>query len=157
MLVSIQAKPGVALAARRCPGCAPAGSRLEGVEGLRLCSRPACREAARATLTYVYADSTAVLGPLATYPEPHCYDLCAPHANRLTVPSGWSLIRLQLPETPRQSSEATDELYALAHAVKEERPAAPEAKPAPRNSRGPRLDARPRLAVLPQDEEESGR
>ena len=44
-----------------------------------------------ATLTYVYADSTAVLGPLATYAEPHCYDLCEQHANRVSVPSGWSL------------------------------------------------------------------
>ncbi|WP_421014962.1 DUF3499 domain-containing protein, partial [Glutamicibacter creatinolyticus] len=93
------------------------------MEGLRLCSRPACREQARATLTYVYADSTAVLGPLATYPEPHCYDLCAQHADRLTVPSGWKLMRLQLPDSLQQSAAQDDELYALAHAVKEERPA----------------------------------
>ena len=33
-----------------------------------------------ATLTYVYRESTAVLGPLATYAEPHTYDLCARHA-----------------------------------------------------------------------------
>ena len=38
------------------------------------------------TLTYVYADSVAVVGPLATFAEPHAYDLCAVHAERLTVP-----------------------------------------------------------------------
>lgn len=127
------------------------------MEAHRLCSRPACGEPARATLTYVYADSTAVLGPLATYPEPHCYDLCARHADRLTVPSGWNLIRMHLPESLQQElqqqQDATDELYALAHAVKEERVAQPEANTTPRAARGPRLDARPRLAVLPQDEE----
>ena len=55
----------------------------------RRCSRPACKQAAVHTLTYVYRDSTAVLGPLAAYVEPHCYDLCAAHADRMTVPIGW--------------------------------------------------------------------
>jgi hypothetical protein len=41
----------------------------------RRCSKPSCNGAAVSTLTYVYADSTAVLGPIATYAEPHCYDL----------------------------------------------------------------------------------
>ena len=69
------------------------------------------------TLTYVYADSTAVLGPLATYAEPHCYDLCAPHAERLTVPRGWEVIRLAPdPEALRPSA---DDLEALANAVRE--------------------------------------
>ncbi|MFP3467809.1 DUF3499 domain-containing protein, partial [Leifsonia sp. SIMBA_070] len=66
------------------------------MDSLRLCSRSACRQAAVATLTYVYADSTAVLGPLATYAEPHCYDLCSSHAARLTVPLGWEVVRLNL-------------------------------------------------------------
>src|SRR3974377_1817772 len=57
----------------------------------RLCSRPACKQPALYTLTYVYRDSTAVLGPLATYVEPHCYDLCAAHAGRITVPRGWGV------------------------------------------------------------------
>ncbi|MCW4465104.1 DUF3499 domain-containing protein [Glutamicibacter sp. MNS18] len=127
------------------------------MEALRLCSRPACREQARATLTYVYADSTAVLGPLATYPEPHCYDLCARHADGLTVPSGWSLIRQQLPKSLEQAGEATDELYALAHAVKEQRDPVPEPGSTQRSSRGPRLDTRPRLSVLPSEDELPGR
>ena len=50
---------------------------------MRRCSRTACNRPAVATLTYVYADSTAVVGPLATYAEPHCYDLCTVHGERL--------------------------------------------------------------------------
>lgn len=101
----------------------------------RLCSRSACRQAAIATLTYVYADSTAVLGPLATYAEPHCYDLCTVHAARLTAPLGWEVVRLALPEPGRLGN---DDLYALANAVREnstQAPAAPSPEaPAPRTS-----------------------
>lgn len=87
------------------------------VGSIRQCSRSACTRSAIATLTYVYADSTAVLGPLATYAEPHCYDLCAEHAARLTVPRGWEVLRLALPEqTPEPN---TDDLLALADAVRE--------------------------------------
>lgn len=70
-----------------------------------------------ATLTYVYADSTAVLGPLALYAEPHSYDLCADHAERLTVPRGWEVLRLALPATPPEPNP--DDLLALANAVRE--------------------------------------
>jgi hypothetical protein len=70
-----------------------------------------------ATLTYVYADSTAVLGPLATYAEPHCYDLCEQHAGSLTVPRGWEVLRLAMPSTPHQPGP--DDLLALANAVRE--------------------------------------
>jgi hypothetical protein len=52
-----------------------------------------CQEEAVATLTYVYADSMAVLGPLASAPEPHSYDLCARHAERLSPPQGWTILR----------------------------------------------------------------
>lgn len=79
-----------------------------------------------ATLTYVYADSTAVLGPLATYAEPHCYDLCEQHADSLTVPRGWEVMRLAMPATP--AGPGPDDLLALANAVREaaSRPAAEE-------------------------------
>ncbi|WP_307005523.1 DUF3499 domain-containing protein [Sinomonas atrocyanea] len=83
---------------------------------LRHCSRSACRQAAVATLTYVYADSTAVLGPLATFAEPHSYDLCATHADRLTVPRGWDVLRLALPAAPARNP---DDILALADAVRE--------------------------------------
>ena len=70
-----------------------------------------------ATLTYVYADSTAVLGPLATYAEPHCYDLCAEHAERLTAPRGWEVLRLAPDALAAGPSD--DDLLALADAVRE--------------------------------------
>jgi Protein of unknown function (DUF3499) len=70
-----------------------------------------------ATLTYVYSDSTAVLGPLATYAEPHCYDLCAQHAERLTAPRGWEVVRLA-PDADL-AGPSHDDLLALADAVRE--------------------------------------
>lgn len=63
----------------------------------------------------MYADSTAVLGPLATYVEPHSYDLCAEHSDRLTAPLGWEMVRL--PGEPAEPS--SDDLEALADAVRE--------------------------------------
>ncbi|HWU47828.1 MAG TPA: DUF3499 family protein [Humibacter sp.] len=59
----------------------------------RPCSKVACSREAVATLTYDYADSMAVLGPLALTAEPHTYDLCSAHAERLSVPQGWQVIR----------------------------------------------------------------
>lgn len=85
------------------------------VSPVRRCSRTACKQSAVYTLTYVYADSTAVLGPLATYVEPHGYDLCAEHADRLTAPRGWEMVRL-----PVETAEpGGDDLEALADAVRE--------------------------------------
>ena len=72
----------------------------------------ACGKPAVATLTYVYADSTAVLGPLATYAEPHCYDLCVAHSERLTAPRGWEVLRLA--PDPADLGPTTDDLEALA-------------------------------------------
>ena len=69
-----------------------------------------------ATLTYVYSDSTAVVGPLATSAEPHSYDLCERHARRLTVPRGWEVVRYE-GEYPTEPS--ADDLTALAEAVRE--------------------------------------
>ena len=74
------------------------------------------------TLTYVYRDSTAVLGPLAAYVEPHCYDLCADHAGRLTAPRGWDVVRLPLQAEEAPQAQA-DDLEALADAVREAAPA----------------------------------
>jgi hypothetical protein len=88
----------------------------------RRCSRPGCRQDAVCTLTYVYRDSTAVLGPLAAYVEPHCYDLCDAHAGRLTAPLGWDVVRLPVhPEEPLPTQG--DDLEALANAVREAEPA----------------------------------
>ncbi|NUR24758.1 MAG: DUF3499 domain-containing protein [Catenulispora sp.] len=84
----------------------------------RRCSRTACSRPAVATLTYVYADSTAVLGPLAAYIEPHSYDLCAEHSQRLTAPRGWAVLRLTEPD-PGPVQPSSDDLEALANAVRE--------------------------------------
>ena len=83
----------------------------------RRCTKPACDSRAVATLTYIYADSTAVLGPLATYAEPHCYDLCEAHSRNLTVPMGWEVVRLELGESPATPTQ--DDIEALANAVRE--------------------------------------
>ena len=70
-----------------------------------------------ATLTYVYAESTAVVGPLAAYAEPHSYDLCEQHASRLTAPRGWELVQLEFDAADLAPS--SDDLEALANAVRE--------------------------------------
>ncbi|KQR16672.1 DUF3499 domain-containing protein [Cellulomonas sp. Leaf334] len=87
------------------------------MRSVRQCSRTACGRAAVATLTYVYADSTAVLGPLAQHAEPHSYDLCVEHAERLTAPRGWEVVRLTPEFSPAPPSR--DDLLALADAVRE--------------------------------------
>ncbi|HXL96209.1 MAG TPA: DUF3499 domain-containing protein [Streptosporangiaceae bacterium] len=86
----------------------------------RCCSRTACKNLPVYTLTYVYRDSTAVLGPLAAYTEPHCYDLCEKHAGRLTAPRGWDVVRL--PVDPGDAQSRADDLEALANAVMDNRP-----------------------------------
>lgn len=70
------------------------------------------------TLTYVYLDSTAVLGPLATRAEPHSYDLCRQHATSLSAPRGWEVIRLSEPDEA-SAEPSGDDLLALANAVRE--------------------------------------
>lgn len=112
--VILRAMPGAA--ERRRQGAGKRGYGLP-VRSVRQCSRTACGRPAVATLTYVYADSTAVLGPLATLAEPHSYDLCAEHASRLTAPRGWEVVRL----TPEfvEVGPSHDDLVALAEAVRE--------------------------------------
>ncbi|MFZ2501866.1 MAG: DUF3499 family protein, partial [Nocardioides sp.] len=65
----------------------------------------------------MYADQTAVLGPLATFAEPHAYDLCELHAERLSAPRGWEVVRLALGTVEAGPNE--DDLLALAEAVRE--------------------------------------
>ncbi len=56
------------------------------------------------------------MGPLATYAEPHAYDLCDAHSERLSAPRGWEVLRLA-PEA--QQGPSSDDLLALADAVRE--------------------------------------
>jgi Protein of unknown function (DUF3499) len=116
----------------------------------RCCSRTACKQSPVYTLTYVYKDSTAVLGPLATYTDPHSWDLCEMHAARLVVPRGWDVVRL--PPDPAQ--ERADDLEALANIVRDvgraER-ASGQQRPAvqPRQAAPGRAAAAPRPAAEP--------
>jgi hypothetical protein len=116
----------------------------------RRCSRPACKQVALFTLTYVYRDSTAVLGPLAAYTEPHCYDLCAAHADRMTVPRGWEVVRL--PAVPAE--QEADDLEALANAVREA--AVPQAAAEP-VGQGIEVGRRGHLRVLRSSPPDRGR
>ena len=84
----------------------------------RRCCRPGCPHYAVATLTFVYSDSTAVVGPLATASEPHSCDLCVSHAGRITAPRGWELVRHA---GPLAVNPDEDDLIALAEAVREGR------------------------------------
>jgi hypothetical protein len=85
----------------------------------------------------VYKDSTAVLGPLAGYVDPHSWDLCEMHAARLVVPRGWDVVRL--PPDPAQ--ERADDLEALANIVRDvgraERAAQPRPAAQPRQAQRP--------------------
>jgi hypothetical protein len=95
---------------------------LSSVNVPRRCCRPGCPHYAVATLTFVYSDSTAVVGPLATVSEPHSWDLCVAHAGRITAPRGWELVRHA---GPLPSHPDEDDLVALADAVREGRDGAP--------------------------------
>jgi Protein of unknown function (DUF3499) len=111
----------------------------------RCCSRTACKKPPVYTLTYVYRDSTAVLGPLAVSVDPHSWDLCEMHAGRLVVPRGWDVVRL--PADPAQ--ERADDLEALANVVREvgSRPAPSRAAAQPRPVGQARPGAQPRPGV----------
>lgn len=118
----------------------------------RQCSRPGCQQVAVYTLTYVYRDSTAVLGPLAASVEPHCYDLCSRHAERMTAPRGWDVLRLPLRQ-PEAEPAPADDLEALADAVREA--SAPEAGAEP-TGQGVEVLRRGHLRVLRSAPTDSG-
>ena len=97
-----------------------------------------------ATLTYAYSDLTAVVGPLASFAEPHSYDLCEEHAVRLTVPRGWEDVR-HVGDFPAPIPH-TDDLEALADAVRE----AARVEPGPIVADGePSTGRRGHLRVVP--------
>lgn len=121
----------------------------------RQCSRPACKQLAVYTLTYVYRDSTAVLGPLAAFVEPHCYDLCARHADRMTAPRGWDVVRLPLGDPPDETAVVeADDLEALANAVRE---ATSPRTPAEPTGQGIEVGRRGHLRVLRSAPTDGGR
>ena len=98
----------------------------------RSCSKLTCNREAVCTLTYVYSDSTAVIGALSARREPHAYDLCPAHADALTAPRGWRIVRLEAP-----GGWSRDDLDDVVQAVSTDD--APPARRAP--GRGPSLGA----------------
>ncbi|WJY67482.1 hypothetical protein CAURIS_02790 [Corynebacterium auris] len=74
-----------------------------------------------ATLIYAYAESTAVVGPLAPVQDPHAWDLCERHSSHITAPVGWELVRVEQVEIEDEELDAMSEedLTALAAAVRE--------------------------------------
>jgi hypothetical protein len=91
-----------------------------------------------------------VLGPLASRSEPHGYDLCQVHAQTLSAPRGWEVIRLAVEEPVGPSS---DDLLALADAVREvglsyDPPPGPDPGPPSRRSGIVELGRRGHLTVL---------
>ncbi|WP_084129334.1 DUF3499 domain-containing protein [Demequina sp. NBRC 110055] len=87
------------------------------MKSTRQCTRTTCDRAAAATLTYVYDDSTVVVGQLSAQAEPHSYDLCAHHADRFTAPRGWDVVHIHQEFT--DAGPSPDDLDALARAVRE--------------------------------------
>ena len=116
------------------------------VSPVRRCSRSACGRNAVTTLTYVYADQTAVLGPLATFAEPHAYDLCDAHSERLSAPRGWEVLRLA--PDPAAQGPSSDDLLALADAVREAARPMPAQVPGPAQETGREVARRGHLRVL---------
>ena len=57
-----------------------------------------------------------MVGPLATFNEPHSYDLCERHALRLTAPRGWDVVRHE--GEFAEPEPTADDLTALAEAVR---------------------------------------
>jgi hypothetical protein len=58
----------------------------------RSCARPGCGTSASATFGYDYAARTVWLDDLALDSHPAVYDVCARHADALSVPNGWHLV-----------------------------------------------------------------
>lgn len=83
----------------------------------RWCSRTACSGRASTTLTFDYPGQMAVVGPLSPSVDPASYDLCRTHADRMSVPQGWDVMRL--PELDVAPPPAVDDLLALADAIRE--------------------------------------
>jgi hypothetical protein len=115
----------------------------------RRCSRTPCGRPAINTLTYVYADQTAVLGPLSTFAEPHAYDLCELHSERLSAPRGWEVLRLAPDRATQGPTE--DDLLALADAVREAGRPVPPPRVDPAAETGRETTRRGHLRVLSTD------
>ncbi len=68
-------------------------------------------------MTYNYAQSTAVIGPLPLTRHPQAQELCEVHAASFTAPQGWQVIRLASNFEPAPPSES--DLETLAQAIRD--------------------------------------
>ena len=93
-------------------------------------------------MTYVHADATVVVGPLAMRAEPGALDLCRHHADRMTAPRGWELLRLDPGD--EQPERSRDDLLAIADAVRE----AARPKPAHAAAQAPLSPGRGHLRIV---------
>lgn len=57
----------------------------------RQCSKSSCSELSTITLTFQYSRALAWIDDLTYERDPHSYDLCERHGQRMTVPTGWRL------------------------------------------------------------------
>ncbi|MDZ7679188.1 MAG: DUF3499 family protein [Acidimicrobiales bacterium] len=74
----------------------------------RVCSRPGCTEPATATFAYAPSQLAAWIGDLADDRRAIGHDLCDTHADRLSVPAGWTLTDERTQPEPRVSLSAVD-------------------------------------------------
>lgn len=84
------------------PHVLPYGARVlsRAKNEVRRCSRANCRWPASASLTYAYQQKTAWIEDLTPQPHPAAYDLCAAHAERMSVPLGWAKEDLRIVPPP---------------------------------------------------------
>lgn len=81
------------------------------------------------------------------YAEPHSYDLCQAHSERLILPNGWSVERIE-PES-EQSGPSEDDLMAIANAVREI--GNQQGAPTPTPTTPPEIGRRGHLRAIPSD------
>ena len=81
----------------------------------RICVKPGCGNKVTAAFTYVYADSTIVIGNLPPMAEPDAYEICNEHVKNFIAPRGWKIIRLQTETQTKELGET--ELEELAKAI----------------------------------------
>lgn len=114
----------------------------------RCCTRSSCKSNAVATLTYIYSDSTAVLGPLSTFVEPHAYDLCESHSERLTVPKGWIVVEHQdIKNKSVINAPSPEDVLAIAEAIRQTAKMEMSSK-----SMNPEVGRRGHLRSIPQQD-----
>ena len=57
----------------------------------RKCSRTACSAKPTVTLSFQYNRAVVWIDDLLDEEDPHSYDLCPKHGERVTAPTGWHL------------------------------------------------------------------